>query len=250
MSKDRGLEWVEYTRANAEFARARERVITEQGLSIIVNGRHFATAMITPMMEKEFVVGHLFGQGVIGSFADIKSITVKGDTAELTLAQKEAKTQRSSQIVSDFRVNREDIFQGVGAILESKIYAETEAIHSAGLFGWGAEPICLAEDIGRHNALDKVIGYALMNRIDFSQTFAASTGRMAADMVSKVCRAHIPIVATKTAVTKLAVEIGEGCGLTIIGFVRGMDVKMAEDANVSMAAEKAMKIYTHPQRIV
>jgi FdhD protein len=215
MPKDRSVEWVEYTRVNAEVTKARERVVTELGLSIIINGRHFATAMITPMMEKEFVIGHLFGQGIIENIAGI-----------------------------------EDIFDGVNTILKSKIYAETGAIHSAGLFKRGAEPICIAEDVGRHNALDKVIGYALINEIDFRDTFATSTGRMASDMVSKICRANIPVVATKTAVTKLGVEVGERCGLTIIGFVRDIGMKAAADTDVGITTERGMKIYTNPQRIL
>ncbi|HEY55277.1 MAG TPA: formate dehydrogenase accessory sulfurtransferase FdhD [Dehalococcoidia bacterium] len=249
MAKDRSLEWVEYTRVNARVTKAKERVVTELGLSIIVNGRHFATAMITPMMEKEFIVGHLFGQGIIENAADIKSIKLKENTAEVTLLKKD-KAERSPEIHSDFRVSREDIFGGVNAILKSKIYAETEAIHSAGLFKRGAEPLCIAEDVGRHNALDKVIGYALINRVDFRDTFAASTGRMVSEMVSKVCRANIPVVATKTAVTGLAVDIGQRCGLTIIGFVRDIGMKIAKDSDISIATERGMKIYTNPQRIL
>jgi FdhD protein len=234
MSEDKSVEWVEYTRVNAEVTEAKERVVTELGLSIIVNGRHFATAMITPMMERDFIIGHLFWRGIIENIADIESITLKENIAEVTLSRKESKANQPSEIQSDFKVSREDIASGVNAILKSKIYAETGAVHSAGLFKRGAEPICMVEDVGRHNALDKVIGYGLINKIDFRNTFATSTGRLVSDMVSKVCRANIPVVATKTAVTKLGVEIGERCGLTIIGFVRDM----------------GMKIYTNPQRIL
>ncbi|MBA7588293.1 Sulfur carrier protein FdhD [subsurface metagenome] len=94
MSKDSGMEWVEYTKVDAEVTKAKERVVTEFGLSIIVNGRHFATAMITPMMEKEFIIGYLFGQGIIENIADIESITVKDNTAELTLLKQEDKAKR------------------------------------------------------------------------------------------------------------------------------------------------------------
>jgi FdhD protein len=250
MAKDRSLEWVEYTRVNAEVTKAKERVVTELGLSIIINGRHFATAMITPMMEKEFVIGHLFGQGIIENIVDVKSIALKDNVAEVALAGREDKAEMSPEIRSDFKVSKEDIFDGVNAILKSEIYDETGGVHSAGLFKRGAEPICIAEDIGRHNALDKVIGYALINKVDFRNTFAASTGRMFSDMVSKVCRANIPIVATKTAVTKRGVEIGERCGLTIIGFVRDAGMKVATDKGVRIAAERGMKIYTNPERIL
>jgi FdhD protein len=249
MAKDSSLEWVEYTKVNAEVTKAKERVVTELGLEVIVNGRHLATAMITPMMEREFIIGYLFGQGIIENTSDIESITVKDNMAEVTLL-KEDKANGLAKIHSDFKVSREDIFQGVNAILKSKIYAETEAIHSAGLFKQGAEPICIAEDVGRHNALDKVIGYALINKVDFSHTFATSTGRMVSDMVAKVCRANIPVVATKTAVTKLAVEIGQECGLTIIGFVRDIGMKVTTDTDVRILNKRGMKIYTNPQRIL
>jgi FdhD protein len=250
MSEDRSLAWVEYTKVNAEVTKAKERLVTELDLSIIINGRHFATAMITPMMEKEFIIGHLFGEGIIENVVDIKSITVKDNIAEVTLAKKEDRAKRSQEIHSDFKVSREDIFDGVNAILKSRIYAETGAIHSAGLFKRGAEPICMAEDVGRHNALDKVIGYALINKIDFRNTFAASTGRMVSDMVLKICRANIPIVATKAAVTKLGVEIGKRCGVTIIGFVRDMGMKVTTDTDVKVTTERVMKIYTNPERIL
>lgn len=233
MSKDRSLEWVEYTKVDAKVSRGKERVVVELVLTIRLNGRRLTTTMITPMMEKEFVVGHLFGLGIIESVADIESIAFKENVAEVALPKK-GKAKRPSEIESDFKVSREDILKGVNAILKSEIYAETGGIHSAGLFRRGAEPVCITEDIGRHNALDKVIGYALLNKVDLGHTFATSTGRMVSDMVEKVCRAGIPIVATKTAVTKLGVEIGEKCGLTIAGFVRDRD----------------MKIYTNPQRIV
>lgn len=249
MSKDRSMEWVEYTKVNAEVTKAKERVVAEFGLAISLNGRHLATALITPMMEREFIVGYLFGQGIIENTSDLESITVKDNIAEVTLLKKD-KANGLAEIHSDFRVSREDVFQGVNAILKSEIYAETEAIHSAGLFKQGAEPICIAEDVGRHNALDKVIGYALINKVDFSHTFATSTGRMVSDMVTKVCRANIPVVATKTAVTKLALEIGKRYGLTIIGFVRDTGTKVTTDTGVRTITKRGMKIYTNPQRVL
>jgi FdhD protein len=249
MSKERSLDWVEYTKIGREVSAGRERVVTELGLSIMVNGSHFTTATITPMMEKEFVIGHLFGEGIINDIADIESITIKDDKAEVTLHKNKANIKKL-QKTPDFKIDKGDIFDGVNAILNSRIYAETKAVHSAGLFRRGAEPVCIVEDVGRHNALDKVIGYALSNNIDFSTTFATSTGRMVSDMVSKICRAGIPIVATKTAVTKLGVEIGEKYGLTIIGFVRDIGMKVTTDTADKISTERVMKIYTNPGRVI
>jgi FdhD protein len=247
MLENSSLDWVEYTRVNDKVTRVKERIVTEVAISIIVNGEHFATGLITPMMEEEFVVGHLFTEGVIDNIDDIKSMTIKDGIADVSLNLGTGKQKCSPQITSDFKVKKEDIFKGIEAILHSRLYEETRAIHSAGLFKQGAEPVCITEDVGRHNALDKVIGYALMKKIDFGNTFAASTGRMVADMVLKICVANIPVVATKTAVTKSGLEMGASCGVTIIGFVRaqGMNLKSGEAVD-----KREMRIYTNPERII
>ena len=243
------MEWVEYTKVGPGLTREKERIVTELGLSVYVNGEHITTSMITPMLEKEFVVGNLFARGMIGSADDIKSLKIKDDTAEVVLPERKS-VERSLEIHSDFKVSRDDVFKGMNVILSSEIYAETGGIHSAGLFKRKAEPVCVTEDIGRHNALDKVIGYALINGIDLQNTFATSTGRMVSEMVFKVCRANIPVVVTKAAVSKLGIEIGEKYGLTIVGYVRDKGMKISSDTGERIATERLMKIYTYPERIL
>ncbi len=250
MPEEKNLDWVEYTLVDGDMHKARERVVVEYGISISVNGEPLTTAVITPMMKEEFVTGYLFGQGIIDTFKDISSLSVNGNAADIVLIPKRNKVKRGKKVTADLLISRDDIFSGVNLILKSALYAETSAIHSAGLFKPGAEPICVAEDVGRHNALDKVIGYALMHDIDFRNTFAASTGRMVSDMVSKICRANIPIVATKTAVTKLGIEIGEQCGITIIGFVKDVGIKKKTDTGEKVFTERSMNIYTNPYRIL
>jgi FdhD protein len=230
---DRILKTVKYTRVNGGFRAARERIIRETALTIKVDGRHFATAMITAVMEKEFVIGHLFSQGVIDNVKDIQSINIKDDTAEVTLAVVKAEGKNPGRITSDLKVSREDVFACVRAILKSEIFTETEAVHSAGLFHSGREVICIAEDLGRHNALDKVIGAGLLKNVDFSTTLAVSTGRQPLEMILKCRRANIPIIATKGVPTTLAVETAEKTGITIAGLVRG----------------DTMIVYSHPSRI-
>lgn len=221
MVSEIGLEWVEYIKVNAKVTRARERVVTEFGLSIVVNGKPLAMAMITPSMEKEFVVGYLFGQGIIDALGDIESLIINGNKAEVTISLKPSKTRKSKKINSDFNINRSDIFEGVKAILKSEVFKETEAIHSAGLFKKGAKPVCISEDIGRHNALDKVIGYGLINGVDFSTTFMTSTGRMPSETILICCNANVPVIASKGVPTSKGIEIAGEAGLTIVGLVRG-----------------------------
>jgi FdhD protein len=226
------LEKVAYTRVDGGCTPSHERIVRETALEIRLDGQPFATAMLLAQMEKEFVVGHLYAQGVITGAADIASLTVKNNVAAVALTGKKHKpTPRS--VRSNLKVSQEDIFACVRAILKSEIFTETEAVHSAGLFRNGKEAVCIAEDLGRHHALDKVIGYGLLHDIDFSRTLATSTGRQPAEMILKCRRAGIPVIATKGVPTTLAVEIAGEAGITIAGLVRGA----------------TMIVYSHPERI-
>ncbi len=231
---DKILETVEYTLVNGGCKPASERIVKETALTININGRHYATAMILADMEKEFVTGHLFAQGMIQKVNDIKSLTIKNDTAEVTLTGDIKNKLTKERVNSNLKIKITDIFECVRAILKSEVFAETEAVHSAGLFLDGRETICVAEDLGRHHALDKVIGYALLHNIDFSRVLAASTGRQPSEMIYKCLNAGIPIIATKGVPTTLAVEIAEKTGITIAGLVRG----------------QTMTMYSRPERII
>jgi FdhD protein len=228
------FETVEYTRSNGGLTTAVERIVRETALTVQIDGKPFATAMIMAAMEKEFVIGHLYSQGIIGSLDDIMSINVIGDTASVSIRADRKPPRLPSTVSSDLRVSREDIFSCVRAILKSEVFTETEAVHSAGLFLDGKKAVSIAEDLGRHNALDKVIGYGLVQGIDFSRTVAASTGRQPTEMIYKLRNAGIPIIATKGVPTSLSVEIAIKSGITIAGLVRG----------------DTMIIYSHPDRIV
>lgn len=230
--KNKILKKVEYTKVNGGCTASTERIVRETALSINIDGEHFATAMLMATLEKEFVIGHLYAQGIITGAGDIASITVENNVAEVTLSGKR-RQQSLPSVQSCLKVRKEDVFDCVRAILRSEVFAETEAVHSAGLFLNGKEPVCIAEDLGRHHALDKVIGYGLLHNIDFSKTLAASTGRQPSEMILKCRNAGIPIIATKGVPTALAVEMAGEAGITITGLVRG----------------DTMIVYSHPERI-
>lgn len=227
------LKKVAYIHADGGFSPSSERIVRETTLTVNVDGRPFATAMILATLEKEFVAGYLYTQGIINRAADIASLTLKNNIAEVTLSPERVKTPVLPEVRSDLKVSPQDIFYCVRAILKSEVFTETEAVHSAGLFLDGKEPVCIAEDLGRHNALDKVIGRGFLRGIDFSRTLAASTGRQPSEMLYKCRAAGIPIIVTKGVPTALAVQIAERAGITIAGLVRG----------------STMIIYSHPERI-
>ena len=231
--QDKILKEVEYTKVNGGLNPASESIIRETALNISVDGQHFATAMILASRKEEFVIGHLFGQGIIGGIEDIASLTVKDNRAEVVLSGKKTAPKDITQINSGLSVGREDVFACVRAILKSEIFSATEAVHSAGLFARGRELICIAEDLGRHNALDKVIGYGLSHNIDFGTVLAASTGRQPLEMILRCRQANIPIIATKGVPTTLALTTAASAGITIAGLVRG----------------DTMTVYSHPSRI-
>jgi len=254
---------------NGHFSASNPSVIVESDLSIILNGNHLATASLLPGLEEEFVTGYLFGQGFIKTPGEISSIVVGGGTAEVTLTDstvpfpadtsyrivsgggRSAFTgDRLPQIDSHLTLKKDTVFKAMNRLFDGgSVYKETEGAHAAGIFNAEAEPVCIIEDIGRHNCLDKAIGYALLHTVSLSDHFLVSTGRMASEMVAKLCRAGFPVAATKTAVTDRGRETALACGMTLIGFVRDTGMKIHTDMSVRIIQEPVMKIYTGDERI-
>jgi len=259
--------------SEGQFSQTEAGVVIEKEMPIYINGKHLVTASIAPALEREFVVGYLFGQGFIDSIEELASLEIENNTAKVILKNSRKASPgttaanyrivsgggrsaysdetRFSEIKGDMKIGKKEIFRAMNALFENAgLYGETEGVHAAGLFTNKTSPICIVEDIGRHNTLDKITGYALLNKVDCGHTFLVSTGRMASEMVVKICRIGIPVVATKTAVTDKGLEIGKKCGLTIIGFVRDTGTKINTDMEVRVIKKAGMKIYTGAERII
>ena len=227
-------------------------VVVEAPLSIFINGRHFATAMISPALRKEFVIGHLYAERIISGRQELESLEVEGDVARAIVSHplraivprrpivsgcggiaSFLDQSKLPRIDSDLKIDIEQAREAMAAISLSDLHRATGGVHCVGLFGDG-EPIII-EDIGRHNALDKAIGSALMRRdgFNFSRSYVACTGRVSSDMALKCSVAGIPLAVSRGATTSLAISIAERTGLCIIGFLRG----------------KKMTVYSHSQRL-
>ncbi len=216
-----------------------DEVVKEEPLSIFINGRHFATTMISPQMKKEFVIGHLFSEGIMRDIEEMESLQIEENIANVimssnlkVLAAKKLivsgcgggasflEESKLPKVSSDLKIGAFEVFKGVKSISGSNLHRITGGVHVVGLFDKESR-ICISEDIGRHNALDKVIGYGLTENIDFEETFVACTGRISSEMALKCAVSNIPLIASRGATTSLTVEIAEKTGLCIIGFVRG-----------------------------
>ena len=226
-------------------------VVEEVPVMILVNGRHLATAMMSPVRLEEFVVGHLFTEGIIRSPDAIESVQVeKGTIRVLTrdhlrpLGPKRTilsgcggsasflDPAKLPKITSDYTVDTPRIAEAMKGVLDSEIHRLTGGVHVVGLAS-DRGVLCVREDIGRHNAMDRAIGYGLTEGIDLARTFVVSSGRISSEMARKCLVAGIPIVVSRSATTVLAVELAEKNGLTICAFARG----------------SRMNVYTHTHRI-
>ena len=226
-------------------------VIEEMPLAVKVNGRHALTAMTSPVMLREFVIGFLYTERIIKGIEEIESISIEENTADVLTTDPfrilmSHKTVLSGcggsmsfldigklpQIRSGLILSAEEIRNAVKEALDSELHIKTGGIHVVGLYGTDGK-IQVIEDIGRHNALDRAIGYALEQNIDLSSTYIICSGRISSEMVRKCLVANIPVIVSRGATTTLAVDLAKARGLTIIGFVRG----------------KKMNIYSGGERI-
>lgn len=226
-------------------------VVEEVPYALFVNGRHAMTAMISPGALEDFTTGYLFTEQIISKIDDIESIRCEKSrisvlTRNLFTTLGPKKTILSGcggaasyldpgklpTIHSDLSVSAREINAALKEVLASDLHAKTGGIHLIGLAGPG-EVITRSEDIGRHNALDRVIGYGLRTGVDFSRTFVISSGRISSEMVRKCLTANIPLIISRGATTTLAVEIAEKKGLCVAAFARG----------------DRMMVYTHGERI-
>jgi FdhD protein len=116
-----------------------------------------------------------------------------------------------------------------------RVFDRTGGLHAAGVFTVEGELVCLREDVGRHNAVDKVIGWAAtQRRLPLTGHVLMVSGRIAFEIAQKALIAGFPMVAAVSAPSSLAVELAESAGMTVVGFLRG----------------PSMNIYTRPDRVV
>lgn len=256
---------IKVCRINTKQQTTKERtdsVAEEKALHIYLNKRHYGTILCSPNMQKEMVLGHLLAEGVLNSTDEIENLTMKKGGI-LTLKQNINAEQRismsqrfSRKIVSacgspDYRpiseivetiprleltvkIDAEVIYQSVINLNSiSENFKVTGGVHAAALYSLNGKLLFLAEDVGRHNAVDKVIGAGALDKIEFSKVFLVLSGRLTGDLVLKAARMKIPVVASLAAAISSGLDVAKVTGVTLVGFVR----------------DNRMNVYTFPERV-
>ncbi len=237
-----------------------EKVAQEAVLRIFINEHEIVALSCTPSDQIYLAVGFLISEGFLRSSAEIKNMNYSGGKVTvhtkspyevpedfgrkgvLTSGCGKGKTFASWEDVDalgDTLVNlnlnfsSDEILQIMSRFQQrSKLFMETAGVHSAAL-AKGEGIVLFNEDIGRHNAVDKVLGESLLKGIQLKDKFLVISGRISSDIVSKLWNCGLSVVISRTAPTSLAVKMAQKLGMTVVGFVRG----------------KRMNIYSFPARI-
>jgi len=217
--------------------------IVETPVSLTVNGTVWLSFMCTPVDLEAMAIGFLYNEGVIETMADVADVRVceHGDNVDVWLnydAEQPTSWRRTSGCTGGvtavdllarpdvsfeedkFNVGPEAIGHLVEMLFESQaLYRETGGVHTSALSD-GEKIVFSAEDIGRHNTLDKIAGLCLMNDTWPKTRILITTGRISSEMLQKAARLQAPILISRTSPSSLSIEMAKRYGITLIGYAR------------------------------
>ena len=217
--------------------------IVETPVSLTVNGDVWLSFMCTPVNLEALAVGFLYNEGIIESMDEVENVHVceHGDNVDVWLnrtVKQPASWRRTSGCTGGvtavdllakpnvnfggdrLEVQPEAIGRLVEMLFESQsLYRETGGVHTSALSD-GEEIILSAEDIGRHNTLDKIAGMCLMQNIFPEKRILITTGRISSEMLQKAARLNAPILISRTSPSSLSIEMAERYGITLVGYAR------------------------------
>lgn len=236
-------------------------VVVEAPLTIYLNGKELVTLLCTPEKIESLALGFLRSEGLLSSLDDVTGLRLRDDrgAVEVELKNKSGLLEklygrrtitsgcgkgtvffsaldalRSSPVRGDtVSLTAGEIHSLMGELQErSLLFKATGGVHSAALAGSG-KILLFCEDIGRHNAVDKIIGECLQQRITMEDKALVCSGRLSSEILLKAAKLRLPVLISRAAPTTLSIELAESLNITLVGFVRG----------------RRMNIYTHSYRV-
>ncbi len=260
---------VEYR--DSSFSETTDNVASEKRLRIFAGNKdaqrthkEILSLLCTPTMVKELVIGFALSEGLIREQNKIEEkqtwcaerveifwkddevevylpVHVPDAVATLTSGCAHGITFLSNSSVSELPAISEEVIVGVDVVFDlykefqkkSDLFRLTGGVHSAALCD-EKEIIVFSEDIGRHNAVDKIIGYAFLEQIPLKGKIMLLSGRISSEITMKAVRAQVPILVSRAAPTDMAIQIARKSGITLVGFLRG----------------QRLNVYSKPERIL
>lgn len=236
-----------------------DTVVTEFHLTIVLNNRELVTLLCSPAKLDFLTIGFLYSEGLINSKDIIKDIVLDPERGVINVTTKEpvkspedilsrriiassggkgasslSAIHPQSRIDSQIHISPPEVLNLIQEFVHhSELFAATGGVHSAALCDTKAI-LVFSEDIGRHNAIDKIFGECIVKDIPTHNRLLITSGRVSSEILLKVAKRNIPILISKSAPTNLGVKLANDSGITLIGFVR----------------EKRMNVYTHTWRLV
>lgn len=230
-------------------------VIHEEYVTLFVNGQEVATVMCSPIEQEALALGFLYNEGVIDSLEDVGLVqkNVSGAAVDVLLKRSDFTPPRRLTITTgcgggitfadlqtvfppletNFQTTPELLLERMRELQgEAHLYNQVRGVHTAVLASRGGVLVS-AEDVGRHNAVDKIAGKALQAGISTRDSILLTSGRVSSEMLNKARRMGVPLVASRTAATSFALQLAQMWNICVAGYLR----------------RGSMRVYTHPQRL-
>ncbi|MBO8137090.1 MAG: formate dehydrogenase accessory sulfurtransferase FdhD [Desulfotomaculum sp.] len=236
-----------------------DNVVQEVPITIFLNDKEFVTLLCSPQYLKELAVGFLCSEGILLDPSDLYHLSVNEEEGIINVRAAAGQAEKQfmkryitsccgrgrssfyfindarsmSKVNNSIRITPQQIWKLTTKLEEkSALFRQTGGVHNAALCT-PDEVILFFEDIGRHNAVDKINGYCFLNNIELQDKIMVFSGRISSEILIKVAKMKIPIIVSRSAPTVLAVNMAKELGITVVGFARG----------------NRLNIYTNPQRI-
>ncbi len=227
-------------------------VPSETELTISINGQPLVTLLCTPTKLNCLVFGFLYSEGIISGIGDVASMRVCDDesVADVRLNNPEYKLPtlrtltsgcgggvafitQGQKVDSSLVVTPKAVLSLMKRFLEQmELYRLCGGVHSSALCD-SKDVLVVAEDIGRHNTLDKIQGECLLRRLSTKDGLLLTTGRISSEMLLKAAKMRTPVVVSRTSPTGRAISLAGDLGITLVGYARG----------------NRLSVYSHPERL-
>ena len=232
---------------NGKITDVTENVVKDSTITLTINDKIKRSLSAIEDSLKEFAVGYLFNENMVKSLEDIDTIEIKENHINVEIDDKLLKTNETvlcsdssggwrskinniEPVTSNFQVKSDELIDRIEELKNNaQIWQATGGPHVAGIVYKGN--FIVKEDVSRHVAVDKVIGYGILHDYDLSNCYVIYSGRMPADMVIKIVRAGIPVLASNAAPAYSGCETAKKGNVTLVGFLRGQRFNVYNNKN-------------------